>query len=125
MLQSLPSGDLKDTAGRLVTANLQALLSEQLQVKGEGLTSPAGTEGEGLISNPVQELTDISSIMQYMEALLENFALGEMGLRLQLPLGTLHVARDGAVIDILCLFCPPVLKYCAKVFSYCSHLEHK
>lgn len=73
--------------GDLVSANLQSLLQKQLALvtKGEGLVhqqliAPA-MKGEGLVG------AGISSLMQYMESLLENFSPGEVGLRLQLPLG--------------------------------------
>lgn len=127
VLQSLPAAQ-REVAGRLVSANLQALLCKQMRPEGVGLVSaPAHSlmEGEGLVA-PAQyqmEVASISVLMQYMESLLENFTPGEMGLLMQLPLGI--YARGNTSSNGQSNLVWVVLDYCAEVFHSCIRLEHK
>ena len=63
-----------------VAANLQTTLQQQLN-------TALGQQGEGLLEWSQLNCIDTHRVMQYLEALLENFTLGEKGLSRQLPLG--------------------------------------
>lgn len=67
MLLGLPKPQQRLLEG-LLSANIQKLL--QTERPGEGLTAER-----------------VLATVQYIESLLENFAPGEAGLKLQLPLG--------------------------------------
>lgn len=67
----------------LVSSNLSLLLRKQLEMKTAScleLVLPDKGAQTSVVS--------ITATMQYMESLIENFPLGEAGLKLQLPLGT-------------------------------------
>ena len=82
VLLSLPDEDKRMVVVQSVSANILRLLSDQLP----------GSSSQKLLS---ADCTVICTTMQYMESLLENFTLGEMGLKLQLPLGICNISRGG------------------------------
>ena len=78
MLLGLP-GDQHGVVVDAVAKNLQSVLQQQL-------SAASGQEGEGLVQSKAF-LMSTHTVMQYMESLLENFSLGESGLKKQLPIG--------------------------------------
>ena len=79
MFLSLSDEGQKSTVVRLISVNLLRLLEDQLEPNPENL--------EKKLLPAAQSTVNISTRMQYIESLLENFMLGETGLKLQLPLG--------------------------------------
>lgn len=84
----------QDAVVRLVAATLQQLLEQELArvvaASGEEQLMAVAAAGaaeseERLVQN--RDLVAIGTTMLYLESLLENFTLGELGLKQQLPLG--------------------------------------
>lgn len=67
-----------------LAANLQNILNKQLLL---AATAESGEDGLAHDTGTQLDLLSISTSMQCMESLLENFPPGEGALKLQLPLG--------------------------------------
>ncbi len=97
--------------------NAHAILQQQLSA------AASGQKGEGLVQSR-EFLTGTHTAMQYMESLLENFRLGEEGLKNQFPLGM--VPDSKSCCCCCCYFvCFVALKYCSVVVHRFQHFRCK